>query len=78
MLCPFSSYIPGLVALKAAAAHLVVDVGRDSHAPCPPSPPRGWSGAWTPGWRSSPAGTSASLRTPGALAARLRDVLAAT
>ncbi|WP_345983737.1 hypothetical protein [Streptomyces sp. DSS69] len=32
VLCPFSGYVPDLVALKAASARLVVGVGRDSRA----------------------------------------------
>ncbi|MFJ9326707.1 hypothetical protein ACIRPN_08435 [Streptomyces sp. NPDC101230] len=35
VLCPFSGYVPDLVALRAASARLVVGVGRDSRALLP-------------------------------------------
>ncbi|MFD8618637.1 hypothetical protein [Streptomyces sp. NPDC059513] len=35
VLCPFSDYVPDLVALRAASARLVVGVGQDSRALLP-------------------------------------------
>ncbi|MZF54331.1 alpha/beta fold hydrolase [Streptomyces sp. SID5594] len=77
VLCPFSGYVPDLVALKAAAAHLVVGVGRDSRALLPAIAAEGLARRVGAGVAEFPGGHIGLTEHPRAFAARLRDVLAA-
>ncbi|MEU3205304.1 alpha/beta hydrolase [Streptomyces cyaneofuscatus] len=77
VLCPFSGYVPDLVALKAAAAHLVVGVGRDSRALLPAVAAEGLARRVGAGVAEFPGGHIGLTEHPRAFAARLRDVLAA-
>ncbi|MFI8351921.1 alpha/beta fold hydrolase [Streptomyces cyaneofuscatus] len=77
VLCPFSGYVPDLVALKAAAAHLVVGVGRDSRALLPAVAAEGLARRVGAGVAEFPGGHIGLTEHPRAFAARLRAVLAA-
>ncbi|MFD8468546.1 alpha/beta fold hydrolase [Streptomyces cyaneofuscatus] len=77
VLCPFSGYVPDLVALKASAAHLVVGVGRDSRALLPAVAAEGLARRVGAGVAEFPGGHIGLTEHPRAFAARLRDVLAA-
>ncbi|MFE9016244.1 alpha/beta fold hydrolase [Streptomyces cyaneofuscatus] len=77
VLCPFSGYVPDLVALKAAAAHLVVGVGRESRALLPAIAAEGLARRVGAGVAEFPGGHIGLTEHPRAFAARLRDVLAA-
>ncbi|MFC9034360.1 alpha/beta fold hydrolase [Streptomyces arboris] len=78
VLCPFSGYVPDLVALKAAAAHLVVGVGRDSRALLPAVAAEGLARRVGAGVAEFPGGHIGLTEDPRAFAARLREVLLAT
>ncbi|MER6188731.1 alpha/beta hydrolase [Streptomyces cyaneofuscatus] len=78
VLCPFSGYVPDLVALKASAAHLVLGVGRDSRALLPAIAAEGLARRVGAGVAEFPGGHIGLTEHPRAFAARLRDVLAAT
>lgn len=78
VLCPFSGYVPDLVALKASAAHLVLGVGRDSRALLPAVAAEGLARRVGAGVAEFPGGHIGLTEHPRAFAARLRDVLAAT
>ncbi|MFJ8844896.1 alpha/beta fold hydrolase [Streptomyces cyaneofuscatus] len=78
VLCPFSGYVPDLVALKAAAAQLVVGVGRDSRALLPAVAAEGLARRVGAGVAEFPGGHIGLTEHPRAFAARLREVLLAT
>ncbi len=78
VLCPFSGYAPDLVALKSAAAHLVVGVGRDSRALLPAVAAEGLARRVGAGVAEFPGGHIGLTEDPRAFAARLREVLLAT
>ncbi|MFJ7327427.1 hypothetical protein ACIQVN_14505 [Streptomyces cyaneofuscatus] len=65
------------MALKAAAAHLVVGVGRDSRALLPAVAAEGLARRVGAGVAEFPGGHIGLTEHPRAFAARLRDVLAA-
>ncbi|MFE3718770.1 alpha/beta fold hydrolase [Streptomyces cyaneofuscatus] len=77
VLCPFSGYVPDLVALKAAAAHLVVGVGRDSRALLPAVAAERLARRVGAEVAEFPGGHIGLTEHPRAFAARLREVLAA-
>lgn len=78
VLCPFSGYVPDLVALKVSAAHLVVGVGRDSRALLPAVAAEGLARRVGAGVAEFPGGHIGLTEHPRAFAARLREVLLAT
>ncbi|MFZ4269707.1 alpha/beta fold hydrolase [Streptomyces arboris] len=78
VLCPFSGYVPDLVALKAAATQLVVGVGRDSRALLPAVAAEGLARRADAGVAEFPGGHIGLTEDPRAFAARLREVLLAT
>ncbi|MGA5470589.1 alpha/beta fold hydrolase [Streptomyces arboris] len=78
VLCPFSGYVPDFVALQAAAAQLVVGVGRDSRALLPAVAAEGLARRVGAGVAEFPGGHIGLTEDPRAFAARLREVLLAT
>ncbi|MYX17959.1 alpha/beta fold hydrolase [Streptomyces sp. SID8374] len=78
VLCPFSGYVPDLVALKAASAQLVVGVGRDSRALLPAVAAERLARHVDAGVVEFPGGHIGLTEDPRAFAARLRKVLLAT
>ncbi|MYR94495.1 MULTISPECIES: alpha/beta fold hydrolase [unclassified Streptomyces] len=78
VLCPFSGYVPDLVALKAASAQLVVGVGRDSRALLPAVAAERLARRVDAGVVEFPGGHIGLTEDPRAFAARLRKVLLAT
>ncbi|MCD9900936.1 hypothetical protein LUR56_14890 [Streptomyces sp. MT29] len=69
VLCPFSGYVPDLVALKSAAAHLVVGVGRGSRALLPAVAAEGLARRVGAGVAEFPGGHIGLTEHPGAFAA---------
>ncbi|MFJ9048420.1 alpha/beta fold hydrolase [Streptomyces bacillaris] len=77
VLCSFSGYVPDLVALKTAAARLVVGVGRDSRALLPAVAAEALARRVDARVAEFPGGHIGLTEDPRAFAARLRDVLLA-
>ncbi|WP_460037033.1 alpha/beta fold hydrolase [Streptomyces cavourensis] len=77
VLCSFSGYVPDLVALKTAAAPLVVGVGRDSRALLPAVAAEALARRVDARAAEFPGGHIGLTEAPRAFAARLRDVLLA-
>ncbi|MFF5826883.1 alpha/beta fold hydrolase [Streptomyces bacillaris] len=77
VLCSFSGYVPDLVALKTAAARLVVGVGHDSRALLPAVAAEALARRVDARAAEFPGGHIGLTEDPRAFAARLRDVLLA-